>query len=549
MLTQNTALMGTRNGLPVDLQAGLQKVASIVRNSDNVLLYNLAPDDNAPTVKVGEAGSVPGPPEVSGDDDYRYFWRSTDRQLVLSQPSRTASGAPIYEDPAQGDFTGPRDSTVLYLKGKALYQRTVYDGAGAGNTLACPGVSEAGGCDDDIKLLDNIKIEGGVPLFSVTYLDGAGVPIPATLPSGQDNYHARKTTKAIKVDVTLEITRAGKAITYQDTSTTSFRKEHVPGSFFTNPGTGNVGVAPPYTMSGIYVGPGGLTLSGLSSFVTGSGLNVMGRVAIGGWSGLGTLAVPMNVFVGNQACGTPPDWPTSCAPTQPITGLTGHGVAVYGNVCATSQITSTNMSNPGLQPGCVSPQVNLPTYDRQAFVSSMKQQQSPSNASCSLLNFSAKKLGPDVQYVGSIEQAFIFCSLTVRGNVHVMGDFDVGSLTTIYVDDSVGMNRPIVLVDGDINMDFANNVVPNSYGTGIDFISFGSANASCLTTPACRDRTDMSVLYNSYNTPTVSLNWVSAPGSTFYSYYGAVNVGFGSNISGVAGQTVTIGGFASVNGP
>jgi prepilin-type N-terminal cleavage/methylation domain-containing protein len=553
-LITSTAVLGTRNGLPGDLQAGLQRIAGTIRNSDNVLLYNLAPDDNAPIIKAGEAANVLGPPEVPADDNYRYFWRSTTHQLVLAQPSRDTNDSPIYNDPINGDFTGPRDSIVLYIKDKALYQRSVYDAQSATDTSTCAGSTETGGCNSDIKLVDNIKLVSGVPQLNITYLDVAGVPIPATLANGTNNYQARKLTRAIKIDLTLESMQGTQAITAHDTSTISFRTgditsmAEIPGLVI---GTGS-GSAPAYSLNRIVVGPGGLAV-GYNSRIRGSILNVQGRITMNESSRIGAPSTPTTVTAGKLSCGTPPHWPSLCS-GEPITGLWSpssyNGGIIYGNVCATGQVTATGMSNPGLQPGCTPPPVTMPTYSRQTFINSMKSQQPSSNGSCSWLNFSPKTLGPDVTYTGSLTSDNVFCIQRIKGNIYVMGNFILSQFNQIIVDESVGTKRPIVVVDGNISFDLGTTVIPNSYGATVDFISFGSSNANCLTTPACSDRTDLSLLHNSHNKPTISLTGSLVPGSTFYSYYGAVNVTYdGANVGAVAGQTVTLNGYTTVTGP
>jgi hypothetical protein len=543
LFISNVALTNTRNGIPVDLQAGLQKIATIIRNSDNVLLYNLTPDVNAPLAKVGEAANVPGPPSDPTDNDYRYFWRSTTNQLILSQPSRDASNQPIYTDPTNGDFTGPRDSIILYGRGTALYERIVYSTQSVSSTLTCSDTSQIGGCTTDIKLVDNIKVVNGVPQFSVTYLDSAGVAIPATLPNGTSNYNARKLTKAIKVDLTLEATVGTRKVTSHDTSTISFRNGYAPGSIVigsTSAAVGTGATAPPWSMAGnMYVGPGGLSLGSLTN-VTGVGLNVIGRIGLSGFSQIGNASSPMTLTVGNLACGTPPNWPTLCG-TQPISGLGNLGTSIYGTICATGQTTTSYTYSTGVKVGCVAPAITMPTYDRQTFIDSMKSSRPSNTGSCDLTNFTPKTLGPDVVYTGSLTFNYLFCQIDLKGNIYVMGDFVSSNALNFRVDDSVGTKRPIVLVDGNIAFtSLLESIVPNSYGTGVDFISFGSANANCLTIPACRDRTDPTYLYNSYNKPTISIGPISAPGSTFYSYYGAVSVGTFATTGAVSGQTVSV---------
>ncbi|MCA9324876.1 hypothetical protein KDA23_02295, partial [Candidatus Saccharibacteria bacterium] len=544
----NLSLVSTRNNLSANLQAGLQKTAGVIRSSDNVLLYNLEPDNNAPTVKAGESANVPGPPSVPADDDYRYYWRSTSSQLVVSQPSRDASDAPIYTDSAKGDFTGPRDSIVWYIKDNTLYQRTVYSSQSASSTQTCGGTSTTGGCSSDIKLVENIQLVGGVPQFFVTYLDGAGVPIPATLPNGSSNYDSRKLTRAVKIDMRLEVIVGERKVVSHDTLTVSFRKGQIPGATVIGDTSGGVGKppAPPYEMTGMYIGPGGLTMASLTNF-TGSQLNVKGRISMSTFAQIGAGGAPTTLNVGNQACGTPPNWPTVCG-TQPIAGPGSLGTTIYGRVCATGQTTGTAMYNTGLQLSCTSPPIELPTYDRVTFMNSMKTEKSGNNGSCDVVNFSPKTLGPDVLYNSSLVNNYLLCTMAITGNIYIKGSFVSAQPLTMYVSESVGTKRPLVVVEGGIYLSAFNRIIPNSYGTGVDFISFASSNANCLTTPACSDRTDQSYLYNSQGVAAITIDASTVTGSTFYAYYGRVNLGAFTTTGGVSGQSVFLNA-ASVYGP
>lgn len=552
----NSSQMNTRNAMHTELQAGFQRIASYIRSSDNVLLHNMSPDDNAPTVKIDAANTtkVPGPEAIPADDDYRYYWRSTDKQLVMAQPSRGVNGKPIYTNPSSNDFSGPRDSTVLYIKDGTLYMRQIYTNQSASTTLACAGTNSIGGCSDkDTKIIENIKVVGGVPQFTVTYYDGAGVAIPESIPDGANppinNYNARKLTKAVRIDMTLEKTLGDRRVEVKDTSTISFRTGYVPGSTAigsdNGAGVGTGTTAPPWSMAGnMYAGPGGLHMPGFGS-ITGIGLNVIGKMTVNTWSNIGTQTAPMTVTVGNQACGTAPSWPTLCG-TPPITGMSQYATSIYGRVCATGQVIGTGMANTGLQAGCTAPQVFMPTYDRQTFLDSMKTQQPAINGSCSLTNFTPKTLGPDVVYNGSLTNDWLLCSMKIKGNIYIKGDFTSNSFITMTVDESVGLKRPIIVLEGNVNFNsIGQKIIPNSYGTTVDFISFKSSNSNCLTTPACRDRTDPTLLFNSHNTNTINVQGLNAPGSTFYSYYGGVSIGALATIGAISGQTVTVNGVST----
>jgi hypothetical protein len=85
--------------------------------------------------------------------------------------------------------------------------------------------------------------------------------------------------------------------------------------------------------------------------------------------------------------------------------------------------------------------------------------------------------------------------------VYITGNLDIGGAATIRVADSVGTRRPVVVVDGTINSAGSGQIIANSSGTGIHFISFRS-NAPC--NPNCTSISGTE-LRNTQNLQTVNV--------------------------------------------
>jgi Tfp pilus assembly protein PilX len=303
----------------------------------------------------------------------------------------------------------------------------------------------------------------------------------------------------------------------------------------------------------VHTGSGGLILSG-SANITNSDVYVNGRITMSGAAKIGTNAQPVEVNVAHMACPNTanpgPTYPQLCTSGQPI-GLEW-STYIYGTVCGTGQ-TSTG-PNPsknilpgnggqGLVPGCVAEPVSTPTYNRTAHINSVNTTAAGNSNTyvCNSWPFERNwpanlKLTGNVNVGGS-------CDVKIRGDVYITGDLDLGGAAKITVDESVGTDRPVVMVDGKITVGGSARVIANSSGTGVHFVSFKSS-AAC--TPNCATVTGTD-LKNSQNLETVSVGGgVNMPGMIFQAYWGKVRLAGSGNIGAAAGQTVDMSGAGTV---
>jgi hypothetical protein len=315
-------------------------------------------------------------------------------------------------------------------------------------------------------------------------------------------------------------------------------------------GTGSEGYS-------VHSGPGGLILGGSAS-ITNSDVYVNGKIQMSGAAKIGTPSQPVDVRVAHQACpagnNPGPTYPQTCSTGQPIT--LAWSTHIYGDVCATGQTSygpdpAGNIlpgnGGQGLMLGCVAPPITPPSYNRDAHIGRMAV-----TANANDINYNCSQWrNPDgfkrtwpanIRLNGNVN-AGSSCDLTIMGDVYITGNLDIGGAATIRVDDSVGMNRPVVVVDGTINAAGSGQIIANSSGTGIHFISFRS-NASC--NPNCATITG-NELKNTQNLQTVNVGGgANLPGIIFQSYWGRVTVAGSGNVGAAVGQTVDLSGAGTV---
>lgn len=307
-------------------------------------------------------------------------------------------------------------------------------------------------------------------------------------------------------------------------------------------GTGSSGYS-------VLTGPGGLVLGGNAS-ITNSDVFVSGTISLSGNAQIGTVNDPLNVDVGHIACpagASPgPTYPQLCADgSQPIS-LTSN-TKIYGTVCATGQTSSGPSNNiqggnggAGLEVGCTAPAVTQPTYDRQGQISAVTTTASASSNTYKCSGNSTKSWPANLELTGSVSTAGN-CNLTINGNVYVTGDLTLQDNSTITVANSVGSTRPVVIVDGVITVKGNANLIANSSGTGIEFISFQNSTGNPAATVTGTN------LKTSQSLQTVSLGGnARVPGMVFDAYWGEAVVGGNGNIGAVAGQTVVLNGNGTV---
>lgn len=299
----------------------------------------------------------------------------------------------------------------------------------------------------------------------------------------------------------------------------------------------------------VSTGPGGLILGG-SATITNSNVYVDGTITMNGASKIGTSSNPVNVDAANIACpkGASPGstYPTLCTDgSQPIS--LAFSTNIYGTVCATGQTSKGPNNNiqggnggAGLQVGCTAPTVSQPTYNRSGIISGMTAVSGTSGTYACSGNKSIT-LPANTELTGSTISWGNSCKITVSGNVYIPGNLSVGGAVKVTVADSVGTTRPVIIVDGTINVAGSAAMIANSSGTGIDFVSFKNSTGDPAATPTGTN------LYNSQQLQTVNVGGaVNLPGMVFDAYWSEVTLTGSGNLGAAAGQTVNLNGAGTV---
>lgn len=298
-------------------------------------------------------------------------------------------------------------------------------------------------------------------------------------------------------------------------------------------------------------GPGGLILSGSANIVN-SSVYVGGRIELSGAARIGTGIYPLDVNVANKACpsGNNPgsSYPSVCSGTEPID--LAWSTFIFGSVCATGQ-TSTGPNNniqpgiggQGLIAGCTAPDVTQPTYDRQAHIDAVTTSASGNDNVYTCKNWPFTREWPDnLQLTGDVDVKSV-CVITLRGDVHITGDLDIGGASTIIVDNALGNTQPTILVDGKITVNGSAQILPNLSGTGPRLISWDS-NAPCGSSCTTITGTD---LKRTATYETIKVGGAAiVPGVSFQSYWGQATIGGSGVIGSAVGQTVKLNGAGTV---
>lgn len=315
----------------------------------------------------------------------------------------------------------------------------------------------------------------------------------------------------------------------------------------------------------VNTGPGGLILGG-SANITNSQVYVGGTITMSGNSRIGSDAVPATVNVANKACPTGsnpgPTYPIVCPVpgTQPISIPNWSTVAIIGTTCATGQTqakfpdTANNNNLPqirasstnggeGLKPNCTAPAVAYPTYDRAAHIAAVATTGAGNSNTYACNSSPFNRSWPaNLKLTGNVTIGSS-CDVTINGDVYITGNLTLNGAAKIRVPNSLGTNRPTVIVDGTISVGGSASLIANSAGTGIEFISFKSS-ASC--NPNCTTVTGTD-LKTSQSQQTVSIGGgVSLPGMVFNAYWGKITISGSGNIGSAIGQTVDLNGAGTV---
>jgi hypothetical protein len=279
---------------------------------------------------------------------------------------------------------------------------------------------------------------------------------------------------------------------------------------------------------------------------------VGGKLTLNGAAKIGTYSQPLTVDVANQACpegnDPGPTYPETCTSGEPIS--LAHSTNIYGTVCATGQ-TSTGPHNniqggstgEGLKVGCTAAPASPPTYDRDAQIAAVSTTAAGSNNAYTCQSWPFDRTWPaNLKLTGNVNIASS-CNVTIKGNVYITGDLNIGGAAKITVDDSVGTTRPVVIVDGTITVGGSAQLIANSSGTGIEFISFKST-ASC--SPDCTNLSGTDLAQSS-QAQTVSIGGAAnVPGMIFDAYWGKIKVAGSGNVGSAIGQTVDMSGAGTV---
>lgn len=306
-------------------------------------------------------------------------------------------------------------------------------------------------------------------------------------------------------------------------------------------------------------GPGGLIMGG-SARIINSDVYVGGTLQMSGGASIATDSKPANVNVANYACptGTNPgaSYPSLCS-TQPISIADwSTSIAIIGTTCATGQTQSkfpdsvNNHNQPqiragsgggsGLQVGCTAPQVSQPTYNRSALVSGVTTTASGTSGSYACSGSNTVTLPPNVDLTGSTVNWGGSCTYIISGNVYIPGNLSIGGSAQIKVASSVG-SRPIIAVDGTLNVGGSASMIANSNGVGLDYVSFKNSTGDPSATPTGTN------LYKSQSQQNVSVGGsVNLPGMIFDAYWSEIVIAGSGNVGGAAGQTVNMSGAGTI---
>jgi hypothetical protein len=300
----------------------------------------------------------------------------------------------------------------------------------------------------------------------------------------------------------------------------------------------------------VATGPGGLIMGG-SATITNSDVYVNGTLTMTGASKIGTYNNPVNVDVANIACpkGSAPgsSYPSLCTDgSQPIS--MAFSTNIYGTVCATGQ-TSTGPNNNiqagnggmGLKAGCIAPAVSQPVYDRSGIIDGMATTASGTSGTYACSGNKTITLPANIELTGSTVNWGNSCNITISGNVYIPGNLSIGGAVKIRVADSVGANRPVIVVDGVITVGGSASMISNSSGTGIDFVSFKNTTGDPGATPTG------TALYNSQSQQNITVGGAaSTAGMIFDAYWSKVVITGSGNVGAAAGQTVDLSGAGTV---
>ena len=539
------AVSSARSKMASNAQIALTRINDDIRTASSISLCNLVLDSNAPSSLSGAASNVPCEDDPS-NTNYQTFWRLTSNQLILNKTPVTEAGDSIYDNAETQ--SGIRDVIVYYVKGDALFRRVIpapytTPVANVEQPVSCPQIA-VGGCADDTKIIDGLKVDEPGGPFKLKYYNAIGNEI-TTGPSG-NNYDGYFGTKSIDVDITLSTIQNGQTIAMSNSSKMNLRNT---GSMPTNY---EPQLPPDFGMPNpsMMAGSGGV-IAGQFTDISPAVIYIKGKLTIDRFSNIGTPAghggspaVPANLYIANTACGTGISYPAICGIGSPPLDIVSYPVDIVGPVCATGQTTAIS-SAPGLVYPCTAPVKDLPVFDKQAFVTSMKAGSASSATEGTCPNFVANKI-----YVGDMR---ISCGSTeIKGNMYIKGDFSVSGFYGLKVADSAGKKRPVIVVNGKIKFDRFNAISPNNQGTLPYFISMFTTDTACMRSDSCTSISGSSLLstmdnHTGESDAAISVAATNARTTIFYSYFGETYIGGLTDVGAIAGQRIRISGLTTID--
>lgn len=308
----------------------------------------------------------------------------------------------------------------------------------------------------------------------------------------------------------------------------------------------------------IVAGVGGLILDNSSKIVDGS-VFANGTIRLSNTAQIGTTTNPLQIFVANNICPIPADatFPRLCnlgENNNPI-AMTSPNVRIYGEVSANYQSDNTNMFNVNspsdsaiVQNSGVATQ-DLPLHDRAAMIAGLPYSNPNDSsvgtlgsiASCTSNTGSVVWGGPTGQGEKIKGDVIINkkCRVEIRGPVWITGSLTMDNSGSITVADSLGANRPVIMIDSQAGFEMNQSaaLIQNINGTNVQIITYWS-NAAC--SPDCPNVTGTD-LFASQSEPTINIvNAGDATEAIFYAKWSKVIIRNSVNVGALVGQVVQL---------
>lgn len=267
----------------------------------------------------------------------------------------------------------------------------------------------------------------------------------------------------------------------------------------------------------IFAGPGGLEMN--ASRGSSGNVYVMGKLNIYNYATIGTSALPVNVQVGNMACGAGSDYPVLCPSSDEPVNIS-FSASIQGTVCATGQTDGTRIvPASGFQLGCVAQPLSMPYFDKASYTSSMTSPvRTGLSDSCGFDLPSTSTLKANTRYTGNVSINF-YCNSVIEGDIYVEGDLNLDTSATLRVKDGL-TTPPTIVVNGSVEV---GRVIANNLGHSVKIISFKSADSMCSTNSGCTNISS-SDLNSSSRTRTVYCRFCNMDGGVLWAYFGELYI-------------------------